>query len=83
MKKHHANADLADFGRHKSSDVTKCVVQNVTQLLLLHHLQFVMYDHSKTAFIISLRHLTKGTGALEAGLILQRSFRDIGVAIVG
>ena len=34
--------------------------------------EFVMYDHSKT-HRISNRHLTEGTGASEAGLILQRS----------
>ena len=38
--------------------------------------EFVMYDHSNP-HVISHRHLTKGTGAQEAGLILQRSIRDL------
>ena len=34
--------------------------------------EFVVHDHSKTV-VISHRHLTDGTGASEAELILQRS----------
>ena len=53
----------------------KCVVQNVTQLLLLRHLQ------SSLCTIIQRRHVIsqtfdEGTGASEAGLILQRSIQE-------
>ena len=53
----------------------KCVVRNMTQLLLLHHLQGLLYMIIQKHHVISHRHLTKGTGASEVGLILilQRS----------
>ena len=49
----------------------KCVVQNVTQLLLLCHLQ--LYTIIQKPNVISQGHLTVGTRASEVGLILQRS----------
>ena len=51
----------------------KCVVQNVTQLLLLRHLLSWLCTIIQKRHVISHRHLTEGTGAPEAGLILQRS----------
>ena len=44
----------------------------MTQLLLLLHLQSLLYTIIHKPHVISHRHLTEGTGALEAGLILQR-----------
>ena len=46
----------------------KCVFQNVMQLLLLRHLQCLLKP--KTPRHFSHKHLTEGTGASEAGLIL-------------
>ena len=51
----------------------KCVVQNVTQLLLLHPLQSLLCTIIQKPHVIFHRHLTKGTRASEVGLILQRS----------
>ena len=50
-----------------------CVVQNVTELFLLCHLQSLLCMTIQKPHVISHRHLTEGTGASEAGLILQRS----------
>ena len=53
----------------------KCVVQNVTQLLLVLHLESLLCTIVQKTHVISHRHLTEGTGASEAGLILQRSIQ--------
>ena len=45
----------------------------MTQLLLLRHLQSLLCTIIQKRHGISHRHLTEGTGASEAGLILQRS----------
>ena len=45
----------------------------MTQLLLLRHLQSLLYTIIQKPHVIPHRHLTEGTGASEAGLILQRS----------
>ena len=50
----------------------RCVVQNVTHLLLLRHLQSLLCTIIKNTHVyISPRHLTEGTGASEVGLILR------------
>ena len=55
----------------------KCVAQNVTQLLLLRHLQSVLCTTVLKPHVISHRRLTEGTGASEAGLIPQRSILSV------
>ena len=50
----------------------KRVVQNVAQLLFLRHLQSLLCTIVQKPHVISNRHLTQGTGASGAGLILQR-----------
>ena len=60
----------------------KCVVQNVTQLLLLRHGGEEYTIFLKPFHVISHRHLTEGTGAPEAGLILQRSMGGMYKALV-
>ena len=47
-----------DFGRHASP---KCVVENVTQLLLLRHLQSLLCMIVQKIHVISHKHLTRGT----------------------
>ena len=54
----------ADFGHH---DSPKCVVQNLTQLLLLCHLQSMLCTIIQKLHVISHRYLTEGTGSLGGG----------------
>ena len=51
----------------------KCVVQNVTQHLFLRHLQSLLCTIIQKRHVISHGHLTEGTRASEAGLVLQWS----------
>ena len=51
----------------------KSVVQNVTQLFLVLHVQSLFCTIIHKPRVISQRRLTEGTGAWEAGLIHQRS----------
>ena len=59
----------------------KRVVQNVTQLFLLLHLQSLLCTIIDNPHVISHRHLTEGTGASEARLSLQRSIGIVGVVV--
>ena len=47
--------------------------------LLLRHLQSLLCTIIQKPHVISQRHLTEGTGASEAGIILQRSIGVQGV----
>ena len=64
-----------DFGRHASP---KCVVQNVMHLLLLGHLQSLLCMVIQKRHVISLRHLTEGTGSLGGGTYSSEACRGAG-----